>query len=236
MKRTLIVFLCFLLCLTFTACKEDKETEEQTNTIKTASSDNVAAESLEKAEALPIAGTWVCDDINKDCYFIFEENGDAFAKWGTSTVYGYYDYNSQEELYDIDVPNFLYNEYKASFSDDTMTLKSETSKYTFEKTTMPEITIKAPDNLRFDDKLLGNWQCADNYECYEFRDDNTATITDLYNYATIECKFSCDNGVITFYYMSSATKDGSRESEYSFDGEKLKLGTYIYENVTGMTS
>ncbi len=232
MKKLLSFIICIIFTLSLTACGDD-------TIIVSSTPDETAPPTVSEIsdDALPIVGTWVCDDINEECYFIFEENGDAFAKWGTSTVYGYYDYYEEDNVYDIDVPNFLYNEYEATFKGDKMTLESEESNYTFDKATMPKVTIKAPDNLAIDEKLIGNWQSADSYECYEFRADGTATITDLYNYATIESKFSCDKGVVTFYYMSSATKDGSRESEYSFtkDG-KLTLTGFTYENVTGQTS
>ncbi len=232
MKKLISFIICIIFTLSLTACGDD-------TIIVSSTPDETASTTVSEIspDALPIVGTWVCDDISEECYFVFDENGDAFAKWGTSTVYGYYDYYEEDNFYDIDVPNFLYNEYEASFTGDKMTLKSEDSNYTFEKATMPTVTIKAPDNLAIDEKLVGNWQSADSYECYEFREDGTATITDLYNYATIESKFSCDNGVVTFYYMSSDTKDGSRESEYNFtkDG-KLTLAGFTYENVTGQTS
>ncbi len=232
MKKLLSFIICIIFTLSLTACGDD-------TIIVSSTPDETTSPTVSEIsdDALPIVGTWVCDDINEECYFVFDENGDAFAKWGTSTVYGYYDYYEEDNVYDIDVPNFLYNEYEASFTGDKMTLESEESNYTFEKTTMPKVTIKSPDNLAIDEKLLGNWQSADSYECYEFRADGTATITDLYNYATIESKFSCDKGVVTFYYMSSDTKDGSRESEYSFtkDG-KLTLAGFTYESVTEQTS
>lgn len=229
MKKVLSFIICIILALTLCACS--KNTTDPTTIVATP--DETQSQFYE--DSLPIVGTWVCEDINEECYFIFEENGDAFAKFGTSTIYGYFDYFEDEDVYDIDVPNFLYNEYKATFDGDKMTLKSAETSYTFEKATMPKVTIKAPDNLSIDKKLLGNWQSADSYECYEFKDDGTAIITDLYNYATIDCKFSCDKGIVTFYYMSSDTKEGNRECEYSFtkDG-KLSLSGYIYENVTGM--
>lgn len=232
MKKLLSFIICIIFTLSLTACDDD------TIIVNSTPDETASPTEIEISDdALPIVGTWVCEDINEECYFVFEENGDAFAKWGTSTVYGYFDYYEDDDVYDIDVPNFLFNEYKATFKGDELILESDETSYEFVRTTMPEVIIKAPDNLAIDDKLIGNWQSADSYECYEFRDDGTATITDLYNYATIECKFSCDKGVVTFYYMSSDTKDGSRESEYSFtkDG-KLTLAGYTYENVTGQTS
>lgn len=226
MKKTAILIICTLLLLMLCACDKDTETSN-TPTENISTSDEAINYS-----GTEIIGTWVCDDISKDCYFIFEENGDAFAKWGTSTVYGYFDYYADENIYDIDIPNFLSNEYEAKFNNDEMTLSSDESSYSFKKATMPEITIKGPDNYSIDDKILGNWQSIDSYECYRFNSDGTAVITDLYSYATIDCKFSCNNGVVTFYYMASETKDGSREAEYSFtDDGKLTLAGYTYDKV-----
>lgn len=225
MKKIISAAMCVLLVFVLCACDTNTDTtesEKPTNESQSVISDSDAS----------IIGTWVCEDISDDVYFIFDEKGDAYAKWGTSTVYGYYDYYEDENLYDIDVPNFLYNEYEAHFGGDVMTLKSEESSFTFEKATMPEIIIKTPDNLAIDESLLGNWQSADSYECYEFISDGTAIVTDLYNFSTVDCKFSCDNGVVTMYYMASATKDGTREIEYSFKDDKLVLGGYTYESVT----
>lgn len=228
MKKLATILLCVALLLSLCAC--DKDTEN--NTAET-QAETLSDSGIDYSET-DILGTWVCEDINDDCYFIFEENGDAFAKWGTSTVYGYFDYYENENYYEIDIPNFLYNDYTATFDGDEMTLESEDSSYTFEKATMPEITIKAPEKLKVDKKVLGDWQSADSYECYRFNEDSTAVITDVYNYATIDCKYSCEKGVITFYYMSSVTKDGSREAEYSFDEHgKLIMNGIKYENVTG---
>lgn len=225
MKKTALLIICALMLLTLCACNNQNDNTSDSDNIS-ASSDQVSLYS-----DCEIIGTWICEDINEECYFIFEENGDAYAKWGTSTVYGYFDYYEEENVYDIDVPNFLYNEYEAKLSGDHMTLTSDETSYDFEKATMPEITIKAPDNLEVDKKILGNWQSADSYECYRFNKDGTAVITDLYNYATIDCKYSCDKGVVTFYYMSGNTKDGTREAEYSLKGGKLTLAGYTYENV-----
>lgn len=227
MKQLISIILCSLLILMLCAC-DTKDNTDQTTT------DNTQISTIDEVyETLPIVGTWVCEDINENCYFIFEENGDAFAKFGTSTVYGYFDYYEEENIYDIDVPNFLYNEYEAKFSGDSMTLESDESRYVFKKATMPKVTIKAPDNLAVDKKIIGNWQSADSYECYEFRDDSTGVITDMYNYSTIDFKYNCDKGVVTFYYMSTDKNDGSREVEYSFDKNgKLTMGGFTYENVT----
>ena len=52
------------------------------------------------------------------------------------------------------------------------------------------------------------------------------------NEATIDCKYTCKDGVVTLYYMSSETKEGNRELSYSFDEDKLTLGDYEYEKVT----
>lgn len=221
MKRLLTVVLC-LVCLVLVSSCNNTATPAATPTNTPTSTD-------------PIIGTWICDDINENCFFIFDENGEANAKWGTSTVYGSYDYFEDEDVYDIDVPNFLFNEYKATFTGTQMTLTSSDSKYVFRKATMPKVTIKAPQNLKVDKKLLGNWQSADSFECYEFNEDNTAKITDMYNYAIIECKYTCENGKVTFYYMVTDKKEGNREVEYKFELNKLVLGDYTYENVTGQT-
>lgn len=228
MKKAVSLILCIILLSILCAC--DK-TEEATTVTESAQESEVSSDI--SYDELAIVGTWVCEDISDDVYFIFDEKGDAYAKWGTSTVYGYYDYYEDENLYDIDVPNFLYNEYEAYFGGDVMTLKSEDSSFTFEKATMPEVIIKTPDNLAIDESILGNWQSADSYECYEFKSDATAVVTDLYNYSTVDCKFSCNNGVVTMYYMASDTKDGTRELEYSFTTEgKLIIAGYTYESVT----
>lgn len=228
MKKLVITLVCVAFLLSLCAC--NKESEDNTAQTQT---ETLAQEGLDYS-GTEILGTWICEDINKDCYFVFEENGDAFAKWGTFTVYGYFDYYEDENYYEIDIPNFLYNDYTATFENDEMTLQSEESSYTFEKATMPEITIKAPEKLKVDKKVIGDWQSADNYECYKFNDDSTATITDMLNYATVNCKYSCENGKITFYYMSTDAQDGSREVVYSFDEHgKLIMDEIKYENVTG---
>ncbi len=223
MKKLLSIIICIML-LTLCACSSADAT-----------SDNVAATDATEATTASdyaIVGTWVCEDISDDVYFIFEDNGDAYAKWGSCTVYGYFDYYEDSDTYDIDVPNFLYNEYEAHVATNTMTLLSDESRFTFERAAMPEIVIKATDNFAIDDGIIGNWQSADNYECYEFNGDATAIITDMYNYATTECKFSCDDGVITLYYMASATKDGTKELSYSVtDDNNIVINGYNYERV-----
>lgn len=232
MKRFLSLFICIILLISLCACGENTNTNTSDSQNETTSVDTNNNE-VEKAESTgeEIIGTWVCDDINKDCYFIFDEKGDAYAKWGTCTVYGYYDYFSDENLYDIDVNGFLYNEYKATFSGDEMKLESEDSSFSFEKATMPEVTIKAPDDLKTDKKIIGDWQSPQSYECYRFNDDNTAVITDLMSEATIDCKYTCVDNTITLFYMSSDKKDGSRELSYTFDGKLLILDGYEYEKV-----
>ncbi len=227
MKKLFALIICIVLVMSLCAC----EKESENNTTET--QPETTSQSAVDYSETDIVGTWISDDIDDDCYFIFKENGDAFAKWGTSTVYGYFDYYEDENYYEIDIPNFLYNDYTLTLNGDEMVLESSESSYTFKKATMPQITIKAPDKLKVDKKVIGDWQSADSYECYRFNDDSTAVITDMYSYATIDCKYSCDNGKITFYYMSSATKDGSKEVEYSFDEHsKLIMGDYKYENVT----
>ena len=228
MKRLLAIILCVLCVALLCACGSNNNTDENKSTEST----QAVSDDTDYAQ-LPIVGTWICEDINKDCYFIFDKNGDAYAKWGSSTVYGYFDYYEDENYYEIDIPNFLYNDYTASFENDEMTLESVDSSYTFKKATMPEITIKAPEKLKVDKKLIGDWQSADTYECYRFNDDSTAKITDVNNYATIDCKYSCEKGKITFYYMSTDTQDGSREVEYSFDKDgKLVMDGVTYEGIT----
>ncbi len=227
MKRFLAIIMCILCVTILCACSDNNQNDADTPTNPQDVTENTTA-----TDSTKIIGTWVCDEISEECYFIFEENGDAFAKWGTSTVYGYYDYDDEASLYDIDIPNFLYNEYEAHIGGDVMTLKSDESSFTFEKAQMPQVIIKAPDNLSIDEKIIGNWQSPDNFECYLFNSDGTAVITDMYNYATIDCKFSCADNVITMYYMSSDTKDGSREVTYSFESDKLILNDYTYEKVT----
>ncbi len=231
MKSFSLILLCLILALSLCAC--DK-TENNNPTDASVVNETVAetySEDLPENNPDKIIGTWVCDDISDDCYFIFDENGDAFAKWGTCTVYGYYDFYSDENVYDIEISGFLYNEYTITFDGDEMELKSDESEFDFEKATMPEITIKAPKSLNFDEKLVGDWQSEASYECYRFNDDNTAVITDLMNEATIDCKYDCKDGIVTLYYMSSETIEGNREYEYSFDNGKLTLGDYVYEKV-----
>ena len=232
MKKFSLILICLSLIFSLCACTDSSDNAA---TETTAIQETVAETfSDDKPENSPdkIIGTWVCDDINDDCYFVFEENGDAFAKWGTCTVYGYFDFYSDENIYDIEINGFLCNEYSITFEDDEMTLKSDDSEFDFEKAKMPEITIKAPKELTSDEKLLGDWQSASSYECYRFNKDNTAVITDLMNEATIDCKYTCKDGVVTLYYMSSETQDGNRELSYSFDEDKLTLGDYEYEKVT----
>ncbi len=224
MKRLFIFLICLIMMFTLCSCNSTQESvepsENMEETIVTTQND-----------VNTIVGTWVCDDINDECYFIFADNGDAFAKWGTTTVYGYFDYDEETNLYDIDVPNFLYNEYEAHFGGDVMTLKSEDSSYTFEKATMPEVTIIAPEKLKTDKDLIGDWQSQESPECYRFNKDGTAVITDILNYATIDCKYTCENNVVTLYYMITDKEDGSRELEYSFNDNNLFLGDYEYEKV-----
>ncbi len=231
MKRYLLVLICIMLILSLCACSEKEEdiTEETVVAAETEAS-TVAQDKAEKTGE-EIIGTWVCDDISDDCYFIFDEKGDAYAKWGTCTVYGYYDYYSDEDIYDIDVPNFLYNEYKATFKGDKMKLESDESSFSFEKAKMPEVTIKAPSDLVIDEKLVGDWQSGSSYECFRFNDDNTAVITDIMSESTIDCKYTCKDGTVTLYYMSSETKDGNRDLTYSFDGDALILNDLTYEKV-----
>lgn len=221
MKKFLFLFLSFILIFSLCACNDSTGTEETE-----AAKESTAATEAQYQET--ILGTWVCDDINEDCFFIFDANGDAYAKWGTCTVYGTYDYYPDENIYDIDVPNFLFNEYTASFNDEEMTLKSDESSFTFKRATLPEIEIKAPDNLKQDEKLIGDWYSEESYEYYSFNSNNLATIIDVMGESTVDCKYSCENGVITFYYMSNESKEGSKEMSYSFDGEKLMLDELLY--------
>lgn len=228
MKKYLSIIISIILVFTLCACTNDTVTPTESTPESETSADNNLNYS-----ATDILGTWVCEDINKDVYFIFEENGDAYAKWGTCTVYGYFDYYEDENVYDIDINNFLYNEYECHLGEDVMTLISEDSRYTFEKAQMPQIEITFDEILAVDDKVVGNWQCETNYECYQFNDDGTAIITDLYNYSTIDCKYTCIDGVISLYYMASETKSGSKELDYSFtDDGLLKLDDYEYLKVS----
>ncbi len=234
MNRLFTLLLCILLCLSLCACNssDNGDIADTTDAVSTESTEQQASSSELNEKASAIIGTYICKDINKDCYFIFDEKGDAYAKWGTSTVYGYYDYNADEDLFDIDLSGFFYNEYELKSKDDGITLTSDSSFYELEKAKMPEVTIDAPKNLKSDKDILGDWQSADTYECYRFNDDNTAVITDMYNYATIDCKYSCDNGVVTLYYMASDTTPGNREVEYNLTkDDKLVLGEYTYDKV-----
>lgn len=230
MKKIPTLIITILMILNLCACSENADKTAQTVALQETTAPTVAQDKAENSGE-NIIGTWVCDDISDECYFIFDEKGDAYAKWGTCTVYGYYDYYTDEDIYDIDVPNFLYNEYKATFSGDEMKLESEDSSFSFEKASMPEITIKAPENLKADAKLVGDWQSENSYECYRFNKDNTAVITDIMSESTVDCKYSCENGTVTLYYMSSDTKDGSRDIDYKISGEKLILGELTYEKV-----
>lgn len=224
MKRLLLLLLCLLFLVFLCSCdnKENTATPDMTQPQTEATQNNANA----------IVGTWVCEEVSEDCYFIFDEKGDALAKFGSSTVYGYFDYDAETNLYDIDVPNFLYNEYEAHIGGDVMTLKSEESKFTFKKATMPQLIIEAPDNLNIDNDIIGDWQSADTPECFRFNEDNTAVITDMVNFSTVDCKYSCNNGVVTIYYMASDTLSGSRDLSYSFSDGKLVLDGYTYENVS----
>ena len=224
------IVLCLLLAVLLCSCTKGNSNTENSET-QAETSETIESDSTLNGDSSKIIGTWICEDISDECYFIFDEKGDAFAKWGTCTVYGYYDYYEEDDTYDIDIPNFLYNEYEASFSKNDMILKSDTSSYTFEKAEMPKITIKAPDNLTVDKDIVGNWQSEDSYECYKFNQDGTATVTDLYNYATVDCKFTCDKGVVTLYSMASETKENTREMKYSLKDSKLTLDDIEFEKV-----
>ncbi len=210
----------------FVLCSCNKTTQSATPTQAPTTASTLSVDGTE------IIGTWVCDDISKDCYFIFDEKGDAYAKMGSSTVYGYYDYYADENLFDISLTGFLFNEYEAHFGGDTMTLISDESRYTFKKAQLPEISIKKPDNLSIDKNIIGDWQSPESYECYRFNEDTTAVITDMYNDATLDCFYTCDNGKITMYYMTSETIDSTMELTYSFDGATLLLNDLSYEKVS----
>lgn len=231
MKRYLFVLISLLLILSLCACGEKEESLSlETVVVEETVASTVTQDKAEKSGE-EIIGTWICDEVSDDCYFIFDEKGDAYAKWGTCTVYGYYDYYSDEDIYDIDVPNFLYNEYKLTIDGDEMKLESEDSSFSFEKATMPKITIKAPSNLSLDKNIVGDWQSSGSYECFRFNDDNTAVITDIMSESTIDCKYSCKDGKVTLYYMSSETKDGNRELSYSVENDSLILDDLTYEKV-----
>lgn len=230
MKKLLSLIICFALLCSLFGCSNDPAT----NSASTATDTDITESPTSpiKYEGNEIIGTWMCKNISKDCYFIFDENGDAYAKWGTTTVYGYYDFYEEDGIYDIEITNFLMNEYVATFDKDKMTLSSDETAYNFVKATMPEITIKAPDNLVIDKKLVGNWQSADSFQYFEFHDDCTAIIRDIFNLTTVECKYSCKNGVATFYAMSNENKENVTEREYSFTSDgKLEIDGYIYETV-----
>lgn len=231
MKRFLSILICVFLLVTLCACGENTNTEETVSQNETTPVNNNYEIEEPESTGEEIIGTWVCDDISEDCYFIFDEKGDAYAKWGTCTVYGYYDFYADENLYDIDVNGFLYNEYKATFSEDEMKLESDDSSFTFEKATMPEVTIKAPEDLVKDEKIIGDWQSPQSYECYRFNDDNTAVITDLMNESTVDCKYTCVDNTVTLYYMSSDKKEGNRVLSYSFKNDHLILEDCEYEKV-----
>ncbi len=220
------IILCLLLAVFLCSCNDNSQ-EGTTPTEEVTQSNNSSLSDV----GSKIIGTWVCKDVSDDCYFIFDEKGDAYAKWGTCTVYGYYDYYEEDGTYDIDIPNFLFNEYEGHFGDNIMTLKSDDSSYTFEKTTLPEVIIKTPDNLSIDESILGKWQSEESYECYEFKSDGTAIVTDMYNYATVDCKFSCDKDIVTLYSMASVTKENTREVKYSLKDSKLTLDDIEFEKV-----
>lgn len=223
MKRFISIILCTLMLCMLCSCKKSEQTPAPTTAPTTAPT---------KLDGSEIVGTWMCNEISRDCYFIFEENGDAFAKMGSSTVYGYYDYYADENLFDISITGFLFNEYTATFSGDKMTLVSEEqTSYTLKKAQMPEITITKPDDLNIDSKLIGDWQSPQNSECYRFNEDTTAVITDIMSEATLDCYYNCENGTITMYYMASETKDNTITLTYYFDGDTLMINEYPYEKV-----
>lgn len=227
MKKLLFIVFLLIIMLTFCSCQSGDATKnEQSPTSATAQNKD--------SKLVSIVGTWVTNDIDNDLYFIFEENGDAFVKYGSCTIYGEY-YDSEDDngnpVYDIDLGEFLYNEYSAKMDGERLILKSPTNEYKFRKAEFYDVVLPQADSSKIDEKLLGNWGSQDNFECYEFRADGTATVTDMYNMATIECVYKCDNGKVTLTYLATETQTGIKEYEYSVDGDKAVIDKYNYEKV-----
>ena len=222
MKKLICFVLCVIFMLSLSACTKKTTTVTPSKTTEKIDVQNVDG---------TIVGTWMCEDISKDCYFIFGENGDAYAKWGSCTVYGYYDEYEEDGEYDIDIPGFLFNIYTATFKDNSMLLVSDSSQYFFERAEMPTITIDAPDNLKIDEKILGKWASADSYEFYEFKQDGVAFVTDMANYSTVECRYDCAENTITMYAMATDKRSNVTELKYEILDGKIKIGDLIYEPV-----
>lgn len=230
MKKLSFIIFLLIIMLTFCSCQSGEATKsEQPPTSKT------TTEVQNKDNKLAsIVGTWVSNDIDNDLYFIFEENGDAFVKYGSCTIYGEY-YDTEDDngnpVYDIDLGEFLYNEYSAKADGEKLILKSPTNEYKFRKAEFYDVVLPQSDSTKIDEKLLGNWGSQDNFECYEFRADGTATVTDMYNMATIECVYECDNGTVVLTYLATETQTGTKKYEYSVDGNTAVIDKYNYEKV-----
>lgn len=238
-KKTCALFLALLFVFALCSCGDNQDSSNDA-TQDSATVAPVIPQQTEKVEkeksqkSSLIVGTWTTKDIDDDLFFIFEDNGDAFVKYGSCTIYGDYFETENDEgqiVFDIDLGQFLYNEYEATFENDTMVLKSDAAAYNFKKAKFYDVNLPTPDTDKVDSDLVGNWGSNDSYECYEFRDDGTATITDMYNMATIDCVFECEDGTVKLTYLSTETKTGTKEYSYSVDNDKAEINHIDYERV-----
>ena len=72
MKKTVSLILCVMFLLMLCACDKTDETPAATESAQ--ESENTSDISYDE---LAIVGTWVCEDISDDVYFIFDERGEA---------------------------------------------------------------------------------------------------------------------------------------------------------------
>lgn len=221
MKKILACVLSVLFLLLLVACGSDSVTDPTTDIVE--------------SNDYNLLGTWTCDAYGEDIYFIFEENGDCFAKMGSCTIYGVFDNtydNANEKRYSIELGNFFLDEYTAKLSDNNkeLTLTGNEYYYILSKATLPEIKFPPNDNFIVADEILGDWLSESSIECYRFNADGTAVITDLYNDATLDCTYTCDGNTATLTYMSTATTTSSREVVFeAVDNDHIILNNIAYE-------
>lgn len=220
MKRFTAILLCAVLLFSFCACKK-------TNTTSTVTPNPTQNTNVTPVDGT-IIGTWICEEIGNDYYFVFDESGNATVKWGSHSVQGEYDYDAEYDEYDIEIENFLYNIYKATFNGDTMLLMSDSASYIFERAESAMVTISAPDSLNVDSEIVGTWNCADTFERYVFNADSTAYYMDMEYLYRVDFRFDCVDGKLTFYSMGNSTNLEVNELEYKLEDGNLKIGDYTF--------
>ncbi len=202
-----------------------------------------------------IIGTWTIendtatsDEAGEDTvltYYIFDKDGTVSLSYGTMSYMGTYsvstddDGNKSVEMYipyaylqatfDYNVSGNLFTGRKLVFSyDDTQNGETQTYKFKEAKRIMPE--LKAADDFKADDALVGEWNYYDGYYDYSYTFNSNGTVNINQNDMIViegTYKLSDDKITVTYYADDEYTQD----LEYSVDGDTLVIQGMQYFKV-----